>query len=156
MDITEKALGPDDPRTVALVEDLGLLLLDEAEYEQSGPLLRRAIATVEKTRGEGHLDLVPLRANLARLYEFLENDEAAERMYLRTFALLPEDGGYDFVLVANARINLAMIYREQGRLAEAEPLEQQGLAVLAEAMGPDHPYIKSVIKQLQEIEVKQE
>jgi len=35
--------------------------------------------------------------------------------------------------------NLAMLYQDQGRNAEAEPFHQRALAIAEKALGPDHP-----------------
>ena len=41
--------------------------------------------------------------------------------------------------------NLAGLYRAQGRLNEAEPVYERGLAITEKAMGPDHPDVASCI-----------
>ena len=35
--------------------------------------------------------------------------------------------------------NLAGLYQEQGKYAEAEPLYRRSLAILEKALGPEHP-----------------
>jgi TPR repeat protein len=41
--------------------------------------------------------------------------------------------------VAISLNNLAALYRAQGQYAQAEPLFKRSLAILAKALGPDHP-----------------
>jgi Tetratricopeptide repeat len=38
-------------------------------------------------------------------------------------------------------INLALLYRVQGRYADAEPLYKRALAIGEKALGPDHPAV---------------
>jgi len=37
--------------------------------------------------------------------------------------------------------NLAVLYKDMGRYAEAEPLYQRALAVFEQALGPTHPKV---------------
>ncbi len=37
--------------------------------------------------------------------------------------------------------NLAELYREQGKYAEAEPLYKRSLAIKEKALGPEHPHV---------------
>ena len=38
--------------------------------------------------------------------------------------------------------NLAILYMDQGKYEEAEPLYQRALAISEKALGPEHPYTK--------------
>ena len=37
--------------------------------------------------------------------------------------------------------NLAVLYKDMGRYAEAEPLYQRALTIFAQALGPTHPKV---------------
>lgn len=41
-------------------------------------------------------------------------------------------------------LSLALLYREQGKYAEAEPLFKRALAICERALGPDHPHTQTV------------
>ena len=43
--------------------------------------------------------------------------------------------------------NLAVLYDNQGRYAEAEPLYKRSLAIREKALGPDHPDVATVAEQ---------
>ena len=43
--------------------------------------------------------------------------------------------------------NLAVLYKDQGRYADAEPLYKRSLAIEEKALGPDHPDVASVAEQ---------
>jgi hypothetical protein len=50
--------------------------------------------------------------------------------------------------VATSLNNLALLYRSQGKHAEAAPLFRRSLAIMEKALGPDHPTTKIVRSNL--------
>ena len=44
--------------------------------------------------------------------------------------------------------NLAELYRNQGRYADAEPLHKRSLAIREKALGPDHPDVAQSLNNL--------
>ncbi len=58
----------------------------------------------------------------------------AEALSIREKALSPDDAN-----LANSLNDLALLYGEQGRYAEAEPLYKRALAIGEKALGPEHP-----------------
>ncbi len=42
--------------------------------------------------------------------------------------------------------NLAALYDDQGRYAEAEPLYQRALAIWEKALGPEHPHVATSLE----------
>jgi CHAT domain-containing protein/Flp pilus assembly protein TadD len=59
--------------------------------------------------------------------------------------------GRDHPAVATALNNLALLYHNQGRYAEAEPLYQRSLAIREKALGRDHPYVATSLNNLAEL-----
>ncbi len=47
--------------------------------------------------------------------------------------------------------NLAGLYDDQGRYAEAEPLYKRSLAIREKALGPDHPDVATALNNLAEL-----
>ncbi len=47
--------------------------------------------------------------------------------------------------------NLAGLYHDQGRYAEAEPLYKRALAIVEKALGPDHPQVATSLNNLAEL-----
>lgn len=74
---------------------------------------------------------------------------AAERYAaaLKEAESLPDSGQ----AVAAAINNLAIIYRRQGRLTEAEEAFRRGLAMLEKALGPGHPHVASLCNNLADL-----
>ena len=42
--------------------------------------------------------------------------------------------------------NLALLYKDQGRYAEAEPLYKRALAIWEKALGPEHPHVATILE----------
>jgi len=59
--------------------------------------------------------------------------------------------GPDHPDVAKSLNNLAEVYREQGRNADAEALYQRALAIREKALGPDHPDVAKSLNNLAEV-----
>ena len=56
--------------------------------------------------------------------------------------------GRDHPDVARSLNNLAGLYRDQGRYADAEPLYQRSLAIREKALGRDHPDVAQSLNNL--------
>ncbi|MDH4033366.1 MAG: CHAT domain-containing protein, partial [candidate division Zixibacteria bacterium] len=69
-----------------------------------------------------------------------------ERLYLK--ALKASEHHIKVGARGRALIHLAQLYRRLGRLAEAEPLVKQALAIIGQALGPEHPLIAQSLHQL--------
>ena len=82
-------------------------------------------------------------------YNLRERYAEAETLFLRAFAILPQNEDFDLLPAANGMINLAMIYHEQGKRAEAEPWQRRGLEILSAAFGPEHPYVVGIIETME-------
>ncbi len=59
-----------------------------------------------------------------------------------------EEFGVEDPRFATSLNNLAVLYKAQGRYAEAEPLYQRALAIYEKALGPDHPTTATQLNNL--------
>ena len=59
--------------------------------------------------------------------------------------------GRDHPEVATALNGLALLYFDQGRYADAEPLYQRALAIREKALGRDHPDVAGSLNSLAEL-----
>jgi tetratricopeptide (TPR) repeat protein len=78
--------------------------------------------------------------------------------HMRVKSLWPKNEGIvvvpqDHPNVATSLNNLATLYRDQGRYAEAEPLYQRSLVISEKTLGKDHPTTKTVTSNLQRLRV---
>ena len=61
-------------------------------------------------------------------------------------AALKEAEAFDDVRLATSLNNLALLYKAQGRYAEAEPLYQRALAIREKALGPEPPDVATSLE----------
>jgi esterase/lipase superfamily enzyme len=66
----------------------------------------------------------------------------------RALALAEQQTAPDHPSVAKSLNNLAELYRQQGRYAQAEPLMQRALATRERALGPDHSDVGTALTNL--------
>ena len=59
--------------------------------------------------------------------------------------------GPDHPDVATSLNNLAALYHDQGRYADAEPLYKRSLAIHEKSLGPDHPDVATSLNNLAEL-----
>ncbi len=59
-----------------------------------------------------------------------------------------ENFGPEHPDVAASLNNLAVLYRDQGKYTEAEPLYQRALAIWEKALGPEHPNVATSLNNL--------
>jgi tetratricopeptide (TPR) repeat protein len=57
---------------------------------------------------------------------------------------------FDVILAATLN-NLAELYKEEGRYADAEPLYKRVLAISEKALGPDHPDVAQSLNNLADL-----
>src|SRR5262249_22474545 len=71
----------------------------------------------------------------------------AEALFKRSRTILEKALGPNDPRVAlGSLINLAVLYRDQGKYEEAEALYKRSLVILEEALGPEHPHVASTLE----------
>jgi tetratricopeptide (TPR) repeat protein len=144
----EQALGPDDPRVAASLDNLALLLKTKGDYAGAEPLYRRALAIREKTLEPNHPDVANSLDNLAWLLKAKGDYAGAEPLYRRALAIREKTLGPDHPDVANSLNNLAVLLKTKGDYAGAEPLYRRALAIREKTLGPDHPDVANSLNNL--------
>ena len=69
----------------------------------------------------------------------------------RSLAIQEKALGPNHPDVAMSLNNLAVLYGDQGRYADAEPLYKRSLAIKEKALGPDHPDVAESLNNLAEL-----
>ncbi len=75
----------------------------------------------------------------------------AEPLYQRSLAIREKALGPEHPDVATSLNNLAVLYKTQGKYAEAEPLYKRALAIKERALGPEHPDVATTLNNLAEL-----
>jgi tetratricopeptide (TPR) repeat protein len=138
--ISEKALGPDDPNTMACLNNLAALLHTQGDFTSARPLFERAVTTTEKLFGPDHPDTATCLSNLAELFR-TEGDLVAARPLVERALTIDEAAyGPDHLAVATDLNNLGLLLRAGGDLSAARPLYQRAVAICEKVLGVEHPH----------------
>jgi tetratricopeptide (TPR) repeat protein len=141
------AAGLTEP-TAGLMNELGVYLLAKGLYEQSEPLMRRALDIVEKSFGPDHPNVASRLNNLAQLLGATNRLAEAEPLLRRALAIDEKSFGPDHPNVAIPLNNLALLLKATNRLAGAEPLLRRAVDIFEKAYGEDHPNVAAAINNL--------
>ena len=117
-------------------------IIGAGEFAEAEPLMRQVVAGKMMLLGEEHLDLSAPFNNLGYVLMNLGQDAEAEHCFRKAWAACasapaPEQNGH-------ALKNLGLLYRKQGKTAEAAAEFKAALAVLEPQLGADHPVVKMV------------
>ena len=121
-----------------LMNDLGLLLNAKASHAEAEPLLRRALAIVEKSLGADHPGVAICLNNLSILLIATSRLDEGEPLMRRALVIDEKSLGPDDFNVAIRLNNLAQLLKRTNRLDEAEPLMRRALVIDEKNFGPDH------------------
>ncbi|MDD5087484.1 MAG: CHAT domain-containing tetratricopeptide repeat protein [bacterium] len=146
--IWEKSLGPRSPYLGHVLKSLGGVLIDLCQYDRAELYLIRAVDVYRNADDEGVRPWAqgPL-SNLGSLYQTLGRGADAERTLLQALELNPRDR---FTLD-----DLASVYVDQKRWAEAEEMYRRSLAVRREKLAKTHHEISWSLRGLAEVRVLQ-
>jgi len=137
--------------TGRLMNELGQHLKAKALYSEAEPLIRRALAIEEATRGNEHPDVAIRLNNLALLLQDTNRLEEAEPLMRRALAIDEASFGKDHPNVARDLNNLAQLLQDTNRLREAEPLMRRALAIDEVSFGSDHPSVAIRLNNLAQL-----
>ena len=140
--------GEQDRRLAVNLGALGTVYRAQGRYAEAEPLLRRALAIVEKRVAEKELEpedprvvevVVPILDNLAALYTVQAKYAEAEPLFRRALAIREKALGPERPEVAKTLDNYAELLRKTNREAEAAKLEARAKAIRAKHAGKNPP-----------------
>jgi tetratricopeptide (TPR) repeat protein len=131
----ERSLGPGHPSTLLSMNNLALLLKEEA----AEPLLRRALASSEQKLGPDHHLTLTVLNNLALVLKAQSRHDDAEALYERVLEVLERTLGADHPHTTQTVLNLASLHEAQGRNERAESRYLRGLEARERSLGWMHP-----------------
>jgi eukaryotic-like serine/threonine-protein kinase len=139
----------DDPETEAELRDtIGVVLRNNAKYDEAKPLLEKALAMRERLF-DGDAAIVAVSAtNLGELHYQQGHYDLAEPLLKRALRIHESALGPDHPNVAVSLNNLAVLYGTEGKYAQVESLLQRALAIREKALGPDDPNVANSLSNL--------
>ncbi len=147
--LSETALGPDNPLTLRTRDNLGKIYLGQdalpAQFRTTGVfnLAADVFASVLKDRervlGPEHPDTIDSMTDLSTAYHRLGRFAEAEDQERRIIAIRTRVWGADHPSTLAAKANLAVDLGAQEKMQESERLNRELLTERLRIFGPDHP-----------------
>jgi tetratricopeptide (TPR) repeat protein len=147
-----RSQGEDDGDVAWILGQLGYLVAAQDPVEAERRFVE-ALTLQEKLFEGDHPDVAGTLNNLGGL-KLIERDcAAAEEFLSRARDMYVNLYGRDHAAVGRAYNMLARSYECLGRLDEALPLYREGLAILRDVLGAEHPYTVTANTQLGAVEI---
>jgi Flp pilus assembly protein TadD len=129
---------------VAILAGLGRF--DDAETE-----IRDVLPGLVEALGDGDVEVAVARSNLAAIVQRRGDLAQAEALYRKALAAREAFAGLDSSTLAIPLSNLATVLRMQGRRQEARALLERAVLVLKDAVRPDHPALRAILRNLDRV-----
>jgi hypothetical protein len=127
------AAAPDSPQTLPVLDALGVMDRDTAEYADAEPVLLRALQIRESMLGPDASELLATLDSLAYVYFGQKKFAEAEPVYRRLLTLWETSAGPEHPMVALTLDKMAEFYAFQQRYAEAETSATRALSIRTNA-----------------------
>lgn len=131
--------------------NLGMVYRMKGDLARAEPLLRKALASYERT-GDSHKSSA--LSELAGLAVDEKKFKTAERYMAEALQGMLEHYGPDHPAVATAQYWMAGVYASEGKFALAEALVRKSLVIERNTYGENHPEIAKSLTLLAAIEAK--
>jgi CHAT domain-containing protein/tetratricopeptide (TPR) repeat protein len=122
-------VGPTHPYHLRTQSSKGRLLADVGRYRESESLLKATLETARMTFPVGSLELCTHINNLSLLYQKIGQYDEALRLMEENMGLLKAKSGEADPDYLKSRLNLAVLYRDRGRLAAADTLLREVILI---------------------------
>ncbi|MGQ0721565.1 MAG: tetratricopeptide repeat protein [Candidatus Eiseniibacteriota bacterium] len=144
--IAREAFGERDSLAASALGELGMVLTDQAKYDEAEAVLGEALAAARAGR---HRRLPHHLSNLANLEQKRGRLEAAEALYRESIELHRASAPHGDVATARAMSELASVLLQLGRVSEGESLNREALAMLRREYGEaGHPEVATALNNL--------
>ena len=152
VDVQQRRYGSGSHELEIALNELAVEQYFLARYSEAEPLFKRALALLEGLGAANTQDQARVMSNLARVYQELGRYAEAESLFKQAFVIFEKvrnqlyqrmvrqyrDVAIGYVNdVAGSLNDLASLYIDLGRYAEAEPLLKRALALRESSQGPD-------------------
>jgi tetratricopeptide (TPR) repeat protein len=123
LEIHRRVLGEEHSGTLHTLNCLACFYHDQGKLSQAEPLFIKVLEISRRVRGEEHPDTLVFMGNLARLYHDQRKLAQVESLLVRMLEVRRRTQGEKHTDTLATMHNLAaMVYKGQGKFAEAEPL----------------------------------
>lgn len=139
LDSRRRLLGPEDPKTLESLQQMGNVLFLEGHSAEAEDSLRHTLALQLKVLGPENGQTLASQDTLVNILVSKGRFTEAEKLGRETVAAETQTLGPRDVLTLRTTRLLASALRRQSRFEEAERLFRQTASLQSEVLGPDHP-----------------
>src|SRR5579863_9769749 len=139
LDARLSLLGPDDPKTLESMAQLGWILNRQGKYVEAEKMERQALDGERRILGPEDPLTIETMANLAFMVQGPGDFSQGEKLARETIGVATRRLGPDSAPVLRSMSTLGTALWNQGRYAEAEQEIRQLVDVERRVAGPDHP-----------------
>jgi tetratricopeptide (TPR) repeat protein/tRNA A-37 threonylcarbamoyl transferase component Bud32 len=149
--LSERSLGPDDPRVADVLNELSVVLNAQGKYDEAAADLERALRIDEKALGPDHPELGNVCASLSNAYEYRGDGRQALAFAQRGLAIREKALGPDHPLVAANLIDLGNAQDALGDLEGAMASYARALQIRERTAGEESPKTASVLYNMAQL-----
>ncbi|MGD0414872.1 MAG: serine/threonine-protein kinase [Terriglobales bacterium] len=139
LDARLSLLGPDDPKTLESMAQLGRILNSEGHYAEAEKLERQALAGERRLLGPEDPLTLETAGTLSLIVQGEGHFDEGEKLAREVIEVATRRLGPESALVLGSMSALSSALWNQTRYAEAERVYRQLLDVERRTSGPDHP-----------------
>ena len=151
--LLEKGPGTNDRYLALALDNLANTYYLKGDYKKSEPLYERALEIREKSVRPEDSDIGDTYNSLGNLHQAMGDFASAEKFYLRSVEAYEKQA--DQTRIAYALMGLGAVYSNLGQFEKAEAAEQRALGIFQQALGPEHPTIGNVFKNIAGLKVNE-
>ena len=140
----EDMFGPNNLRTLRLVDNLATLYRERGRYARAEMLLRRELLSSEALVGTDHPETVMAQGKLALVCKEQGKYEEAETLLERSLNVHERVLGYEHPKTLSVVASLAALYDLQGSFTESRPLYIRALKGKERMLGSRHPAVLDI------------
>ena len=137
----ERIRGSGNEMEGVLLNNIGLVLVDQGEYARGLEHFRRALAFAEKALGKDHPEVATVLNNIGGALKAQGEYAGALEHFSRALAIDEKALGKNHPTVAAVLNNIGRALHAQGEYAGALEHYRRALAIADKALGKDHPTI---------------
>jgi non-specific serine/threonine protein kinase/serine/threonine-protein kinase len=139
LDIRRRVLGPENPDTLASMDDLAGALEECGQYVEAAKMFRQEIDIERRVLGPENLQTLNAMNNLANDLRNDGHDEEGEKLGRETLDISRRVLGPEHQLTLGTMNSLALCLESEGHFPESETLFREVLDIRRRVLGPEHP-----------------
>ena len=139
LELQRRVLGPDDPKTLATLEDLAWATSGEGKFADAEALFVQSLNADRRVLGAENRSTLHCMYGLAGVYLRESKYTLSEQLYQKALGLVRRVLGAEDPLTLRTMAYLADAFAEDGKYAEAEEMSEQALTIQQRTLGADNP-----------------